>query len=108
MSTYNALDTPRVTRGRVRLLDRRQTLPYLAKVRDRALALLEEVDLESDDPLLRDGFVYDLVLQHEYQHDETILQTLQLMPGGYLTEAPALPHAQPVDADRVVLPACRE
>jgi iron(II)-dependent oxidoreductase len=107
MSTYNALDTPRVSRGRVRLLDRQQTLPYLARVRERALALLEEVDLEGDDPLLRDGFVYDLVLQHEHQHDETILQTLQLMPGGYLTEAPALPEGRPVVSDMVAVSAGR-
>ena len=30
------------------------------------------------------GFVYHMVLQHEYQHNETMLQTLQLMEGeGY-------------------------
>ena len=32
-------------------------------------------------PLLRDGYVYSMVLQHEYQHNETILQTLQLKQG---------------------------
>ena len=32
-------------------------------------------------PLLRDGYVYRMVLQHEYQHNETILQTLQLKQG---------------------------
>ncbi len=31
--------------------------------------------------LLDDGFVFRMVLQHEYQHDETILQTLQLKQG---------------------------
>src|SRR5690606_18275507 len=40
------------------------------------------VDFDSDDPLLRDGYVYRMVLQHEYQHNETILQTLQLKTGG--------------------------
>ena len=29
--------------------------------------------------LLADGFVYELVLRHEQQHTETILQTLQIM-----------------------------
>src|SRR5216684_8975367 len=42
--TYNALDTPRVARGKVKLLDRAETLRYLEDVRVRALALLEEVD----------------------------------------------------------------
>ena len=30
-------------------------------------------------PLLADGFVYEMVLRHEQQHSETILQTLQIM-----------------------------
>ena len=30
------------------------------------------------DPLLTDGFVYGMVVQHEHQHDETMLATLQL------------------------------
>ena len=29
----------------------------------------------------RDGFVYGMVVQHEHQHDETMLATLQLMDG---------------------------
>ena len=35
----------------------------------------------SGERLLRDGFVFRLVLQHEYQHNETMLQTLQLKQG---------------------------
>ena len=31
------------------------------------------------EPLLADGFVYGMVVQHEHQHDETMLATLQLM-----------------------------
>ena len=46
----------------------------------RTLGLLEATDLgESGDALLADGFVYELVLRHEQQHSETILQTLQIM-----------------------------
>ena len=30
------------------------------------------------DPLLADGFVYGMVVQHEHQHDETMLATIQL------------------------------
>ncbi len=93
MVTYDAIETPRVVRGRRRLLDRPEAGAYVHEVRQRALALLEEVDLESEDPLVRDGFVYDLVVQHEHQHDETILQTLQLTPGRYRESLPALPDA---------------
>jgi iron(II)-dependent oxidoreductase len=39
------------------------------------------VEFDEENPLLRDGYVYNMVLQHEYQHNETILQTLQLKKG---------------------------
>src|SRR5712671_945915 len=49
MGTYNAIDTPRVVRGRRELLDRRRSAEYLGRVRRRALELLEEVDLRDGD-----------------------------------------------------------
>jgi iron(II)-dependent oxidoreductase len=107
MQTYNALDTPRRVRGRVQLMSRARTVPYLAQVRERTLALLEEVDLEGHDRLLERGFVYDLVMQHEHQHDETILQTIQLMPGGYLAELPRLPEAPVAGGGMVRVPGGR-
>jgi gamma-glutamyl hercynylcysteine S-oxide synthase len=107
MQTYNALDTPRVVRGRRKLLDRPQTVDYLARVRERTLALLEEVDLEGRDRLLRDAFVYSLILQHEDQHQETILQTIQLTPGEYLDRLPALPEGRTAPTDMVQVPAGR-
>src|SRR5581483_4931241 len=51
---------------------------YLASVRERTLELLDRVELDPGDPLLADGYVYGLVTQHEQQHVETMLQTLQL------------------------------
>jgi iron(II)-dependent oxidoreductase len=100
MATYDAIETPRVVRGRRELLDGPRATTYVHEVRQRTLALLEEVDLDADDPLLRRGFVYDLIVQHEHQHDETILQTLQLTPGRYRDELPALPDAPAVPGDR--------
>ena len=44
-----------------------------------------------------DGFVYGMVIQHEHQHDETILATLQLMDGDGL---PAAPPPRPGPAAR--------
>jgi gamma-glutamyl hercynylcysteine S-oxide synthase len=42
--------------------------------------VLEEVELDdTDDPLLRDGFVYELLLAHEHQHNETMLQLIQMV-----------------------------
>jgi gamma-glutamyl hercynylcysteine S-oxide synthase len=37
------------------------------------------VDLDSGDRLLEDGFVYEMLLAHEHQHNETMLQLLQLI-----------------------------
>jgi iron(II)-dependent oxidoreductase len=51
------------------------------------VASLESVDFDEADPLLRDGYVINMVLQHEYQHNETILQALQL--------SAELPYAAP-------------
>src|SRR5437763_13673317 len=59
----------------------------MAQIRERVLERLERVDLESIDPLLRDGYVYEMVLQHEYQHNETMLQTLQLKMGASYSPA---------------------
>jgi iron(II)-dependent oxidoreductase len=110
MVTYDAIETPRVVRGRRRLLDRPEAARYVGQVRERTLELLEEVDLDGADPLLRDGFVYDLVVQHEHQHDETLLQTIQLTPGRYREVLPALPDAPgglATSADMVTVPAGR-
>jgi iron(II)-dependent oxidoreductase len=44
--------------------------------------VLDEVDLEGgEDPLLRDGFVYEMLIAHEHQHNETMLQLLQMVDG---------------------------
>lgn len=40
------------------------------------------LDLDADDALLHEGFVFRMVLQHEYQHNKTILQSLQLKKNG--------------------------
>jgi iron(II)-dependent oxidoreductase len=49
-------------------------------VRERALDVLDGVDLESgEDPLLAGGFVYELLIAHEHQHTETMLQLIQMI-----------------------------
>ncbi len=78
---YNPFEHPRATRATLRLPSLQQLLATAAEIRTDVLSALQFADLESTQPLLADGFVYNLVLQHEYQHDETILQTLQLKTG---------------------------
>jgi iron(II)-dependent oxidoreductase len=78
---YDAIENPRSTRGELPILHGGECIAYLAEVRERTLEVLDEVDLESDDPLLRDGFVYELLLAHEHQHNETMMQLLQMIDG---------------------------
>ena len=78
---YDAIENPRKTRGALPILRDAELRAYLAEVRERTLEVLDEVDLDpdSEDPLLRDGFVYEMLLAHELQHNETMLQLLQLV-----------------------------
>jgi gamma-glutamyl hercynylcysteine S-oxide synthase len=81
--TYDAIENPRRTRGELPILRDAELRAYLADVRERTLEVLDEVDIgaEAEDPLLRDGFVYELLLAHEQQHNETMLQLLQMVDG---------------------------
>ena len=90
---YNPFEHPRRVRGALPLPTLGATLEAMAEIRERVLERLERVDLASDDPLLRDGYVYQMVLQHEYQHNETMLQTLQLKTGAPF--APAIRRELP-------------
>jgi iron(II)-dependent oxidoreductase len=76
---YDAFSHGRAERAGLPLLEPRRAFEYVQEVRERTLDLLDEIDGdESDDPLLADGFVFGLVVQHELQHIETMLQTLSL------------------------------
>ena len=73
---YDASLYPREERPSLNLLDRPSADRYLNAIRRAVLETLEDADLDGDDPLLKEGFVYNMVIQHEYQHNETMLQTL--------------------------------
>jgi gamma-glutamyl hercynylcysteine S-oxide synthase len=106
---YDAIENPRVTRGELPILRDAELRSYMAEVRERTLEVLSEVELGADaaDPLLREGFVYEMLIAHELQHNETMLQLLQLVDGYELplsigTRAVAAdgPAAIAVDAGR--------
>jgi len=94
---YDPFAHPRAVRGGLPLPSLEATLAHMAAVRERVLERLDLLDLDAPDPLLRGGYVHRMVLQHEYQHNETILQTLQLKTG--------LPYRAPRAAARVPPPA---
>src|SRR6476660_9908989 len=78
---YNPFEHPRATRASLALPTLAEMTERLNEIRSRVLDRLESVELDDRKPLLHDGYVYHMVLQHEYQHNETILQTLQLKQG---------------------------
>jgi len=80
---YDAIENPRKIRGELPILRDEDLRSYMADVRARTLDVLEGVKVGPDveDPLLRDGFVYEMLLAHELQHNETMLQLLQLVDG---------------------------
>ena len=80
---YDAFAHERSERGELPMLVPKAAREYVSDVRRRALAQLEGVSLDGGDPLLDDGFLFGLIVQHEQQHVETMTQTLQLgsLPG---------------------------
>ncbi len=68
---YDAFETPRAGRGELPFLRPDAARAYLAEVRVRTLSVLEERGVV-------DGMLAELVIRHEQQHNETMLQTMQL------------------------------
>jgi iron(II)-dependent oxidoreductase len=75
---YDAFKYPRKDRPSLPLLGPGEARRYISGVRGRVLDVLDAVDFDDRNPLRAGGFVFGLVLQHEHQHDETMLATLQL------------------------------
>ena len=97
---YDAIENPRSIRGELPILRGDELRSYLEDVRARAIEVLEEMDLESDDdPLLAGGFVYELLIAHEHQHTETMLQLIQMIDGYEPVESMATPEPAPGAAD---------
>jgi len=77
---YNPFDNPRWIRAELPLLDRVDATEYLDEVRHDTNSILAETDIVDGQPLARDGYVFEMVSQHEAQHHETMLQALNLRP----------------------------
>jgi iron(II)-dependent oxidoreductase len=91
---YDAIENPRRIRGELPILRDAELRAYMADVRERALEVLDQVEIgpDAEDPLLRDGFVYEMLIAHELQHNETMLQLLQLVDGYEATRADLEPR----------------
>ena len=80
---YDSFAHARGERGRLPILPPQAARAYVREVREAVLALLPELSLDDGDPLLERGFVVGMVVQHELQHAETMVQALALagLPG---------------------------
>jgi gamma-glutamyl hercynylcysteine S-oxide synthase len=68
---YDAFETPRAGRGDLPFLRPPEAREYLQEVRERTLEVIERRGVD-------DGAIAELVVRHEQQHNETMLQTIQL------------------------------
>ncbi|MEO6866575.1 MAG: ergothioneine biosynthesis protein EgtB [Gaiellales bacterium] len=81
---YDAFKQPRAGRTQLPLLGPDDARRYIGEVRARSLraiddGLLDPTTARGDAQLARDAFVIGLIVQHEHQHAETILQSRQAM-----------------------------
>jgi gamma-glutamyl hercynylcysteine S-oxide synthase len=100
---YDAFKHARKERTRLKLLDPKQSRSYISDIRGMVLDTLETIELDPINPLLADGYVYGMVIQHEHQHDETMLATLQLRKGEYPRVEQPVPQGRPISAKEVLV-----
>ncbi len=99
---YDAFETPRAGRGALPFLGPAAARDYLDAVRARTLEVIEQRGIE-------DGFVHEMVLRHEQQHDETMLQAIQLARLGDYEPAgrrptPSAPNPAPTGLELIEIP----
>ncbi|MEU8257438.1 ergothioneine biosynthesis protein EgtB [Micromonospora inaquosa] len=101
---YDAFKQPRRDRPALPLLPPAEARAYLATVRDKVHDLLDAVAF-TERPLVADGFAFGMIVQHEQQHDETMLATHQLRSGPVALHAPPPPEPSVRVGAEVLVPA---
>jgi iron(II)-dependent oxidoreductase len=99
---YDAFQHPRFERPTLPLLDPAESRRYVREVRARVEGLVERAPLEGR-RLLERGFAFGMIVQHEQQHDETMLATHQLRRGEPVLSAPPPPRPAGRPGPREVL-----
>lgn len=100
---YDAFEQPRAVRGDLPLLDPAQARAYLGATLQRACAAALAADIGSGAPPLQaGGFLWDLLIEHEEQHRETMLQALALAPSGWISPERTPPPARTGAAEGMV------
>ena len=77
-SIFDPIKTPRESSRE--LPSRDEMTAYLQNVRADVSEILEQSEPDENNPLLRNNYIFDLVLQHELQHQETLAYLFQMLP----------------------------
>jgi len=102
---YDAFRHTRARRVELPLLAPAEARAYVAEVREKALDALDTTPLHGR-RLVDHGFAFGMIVQHEQQHDETMLATHQLRAGAPVLHAPPPPvPAGGLPAPEVFVPA---
>ncbi|HEU5264443.1 MAG TPA: DinB family protein, partial [Gaiellaceae bacterium] len=102
---YDAFRRERSNGTKLPTLNPAAARAYVADVRERSLEMLERIDLEAPDILVRRGFVFGLVLQNELQSQESMLETLQCrISAEYPVVEATAPDRAPGGPDEVEVP----
>jgi iron(II)-dependent oxidoreductase len=99
IDVYDAMETPRARRGELPFLSAAEAREYLDRVRSRTLEVIDAMGVG-------DGVRHELVVRHEQQHNETMLQTLELArldPGLDPLALPAAPGRPPTGLELVAV-----
>ena len=88
---YDAFQHQRADRTALPLLNPAEARAYVREVRTKAFDVLEKTPLEGR-RLVEKAFAFGMIVQHEHQHDETMLATHQLRTGAPVLQAPPPPH----------------
>ncbi|APU14349.1 MULTISPECIES: ergothioneine biosynthesis protein EgtB [Actinoalloteichus] len=101
---YDAFQHARADRPALPLLSPAEARGYVRGVREKTLDVLDRTPLRGR-RLVADGFAFGMIVQHEQQHDETMLATHQLRTGEPVLHAPAPPPSiLPPTAREVLIP----
>jgi iron(II)-dependent oxidoreductase len=103
---YDAFKHTRSSRPELPLLGPAEARAYVRTVRDKVFDLLDRVPLEGR-RLTTDAFAFGMIVQHEQQHDETMLATHQLRIGAPVLDAPPPPRARAAVTGEVLIPGGR-
>jgi iron(II)-dependent oxidoreductase len=74
---FDPIKTPRESSKN--LPSRREMESYMERVRSQVWRVLDRTAFDAGDALLKDAYIFQLVLQHEYQHQETLCYLFQIL-----------------------------